>query len=173
MASALIAGAAGGIFLDLDVRVWLAALAAGWTTGGVALVRGRPWLLVAGVLVACAGAGGALGDREAERALRPPILQQIADVDAPVLIGGPVQPERGFVLHTPGGAWESSFRISDQISVTTSRDILLAIASGNGPRHAVVALAPCTSRNSSESAPLITDTRQVRPPSVVRPQLPP
>jgi putative transcriptional regulator len=61
-------------------------------------------------------------------------------IDAPVLIGGPVQPERGFVLHTPGGEWESSFRISDEVSVTTSRDILLAIAAGNGPRRAVVAL---------------------------------
>ena len=61
-------------------------------------------------------------------------------VDAPVLIGGPVQPERGFVLHSPNGDWESSFRISEHISVTTSRDILVAIAAGNGPRHAVVAL---------------------------------
>ncbi|HEY0180350.1 MAG TPA: YqgE/AlgH family protein [Dokdonella sp.] len=61
-------------------------------------------------------------------------------VDAPVLIGGPMQPERGFVLHSPGGEWESSFRISERLSVTTSRDILVAIAAGNGPRHAVVAL---------------------------------
>ena len=61
-------------------------------------------------------------------------------IDAPVLIGGPVQPERGFVLHTPTGDWESSFRISDRVSVTTSRDILVAIAAGNGPRHAVVTL---------------------------------
>ncbi len=63
-----------------------------------------------------------------------------AVIDAPVLIGGPVQPERGFVLHSPSGDWESSFSISERISVTTSRDILLAIAAGNGPRHAVVAL---------------------------------
>lgn len=61
-------------------------------------------------------------------------------VDAPVLIGGPVQPERGFVLHTPHGEWESSIHISDHISVTTSRDILVAIAAGEGPGQAVVAL---------------------------------
>jgi putative transcriptional regulator len=61
-------------------------------------------------------------------------------VDAPVLIGGPVQPERGFVVHTPGGDWESSFHISERVSVTTSRDILVAMAAGNGPRHAIVAL---------------------------------
>ena len=42
-----------------------------------------------------------------------------------MLIGGPVQPERGFVLHAPHGEWESSFRISDRICVTTSRDILV------------------------------------------------
>lgn len=61
-------------------------------------------------------------------------------IHAPVLIGGPVQPERGFVLHSPTGEWESSFRISDQISVTTSRDILVAMAAGKGPQRAVVAL---------------------------------
>lgn len=61
-------------------------------------------------------------------------------IDAPVLIGGPVQPERGFVLHSPPGDWESSFRISDELGVTTSRDILIAIAAGNGPSRAVVAL---------------------------------
>ncbi len=63
-----------------------------------------------------------------------------AIVEAPVLIGGPVQPERGFVLHTPHGEWESSITISDLLSVTTSRDILVAMAAGHGPNHAVVAL---------------------------------
>lgn len=92
------------------------------------------------------GAMGILVNRLSEYRLGDVLAQmnmhsELAEViDAPVLIGGPVQPERGFVLHTPGGAWESSFRISDQISVTTSRDILLAIAAGSGPRHAVVAL---------------------------------
>ena len=60
--------------------------------------------------------------------------------DAPVLIGGPVQPERGFVLHAPHGEWESSFKISERICVTTSRDILVAIAEGRGPRQALVTL---------------------------------
>jgi putative transcriptional regulator len=78
-----------------------------------------------------------LGDVLAQMNMRSEFAEVI---DAPVLIGGPVQPERGFVLHVPAGNWESSFRISDQISVTTSRDILVAIAAGSGPRHAVVAL---------------------------------
>ena len=79
----------------------------------------------------------ALGDVLAQMNLHS-TLSEI--VDAPVLIGGPVQPERGFVLHTPGGDWESSFHISERVSVTTSRDILVAMAEGNGPRHAIVAL---------------------------------
>jgi putative transcriptional regulator len=92
------------------------------------------------------GAMGLMINRLSEYRLGDVLAQmnmhsEIPDVvDAPVLIGGPVQPERGFVLHSPTGDWESSFRISEQISVTTSRDILLAIAAGNGPRHAVVTL---------------------------------
>ncbi|WP_266160889.1 YqgE/AlgH family protein [Dyella silvatica] len=60
--------------------------------------------------------------------------------DAPVLIGGPVQQERGFVLHREHGHWESSYRINDSWSVTTSRDILVAMAAGEGPRQAMMAL---------------------------------
>jgi len=60
--------------------------------------------------------------------------------DAPVLLGGPVQQERGFVLHDPGGQWDSTFVVSPQISLTTSRDILVAMAQGKGPARAVVAL---------------------------------
>jgi putative transcriptional regulator len=64
-----------------------------------------------------------------------------ADVAAqPVLVGGPVQPERGFVLHQGTQQWESSYRIDAHWSVTTSRDILLAMASGDGPERAIVAL---------------------------------
>jgi putative transcriptional regulator len=59
---------------------------------------------------------------------------------APVLIGGPVQQQRGFVLHREPGAWESSYRVNDMWSVTTSRDILVAMAAGEGPREAVMVL---------------------------------
>jgi putative transcriptional regulator len=59
----------------------------------------------------------------------------------PVLAGGPVQQERGFVLHTPDREdWDSSFRVSDHLCLTTSRDILVAMAAGKGPKRAVVAL---------------------------------
>lgn len=64
-----------------------------------------------------------------------------AGLDAvPVLLGGPVQPERGFVLHDADTAWESSFRINDHWAVTTSRDILVAMAEGRGPARALMIL---------------------------------
>jgi len=57
-----------------------------------------------------------------------------------VLEGGPVSPDHGFVLHPPAADFESSIRINDDIMVTTSRDILAAIATGNGPQQFLVAL---------------------------------
>jgi putative transcriptional regulator len=54
--------------------------------------------------------------------------------------GGPVQPEHGFVLHSPVGAWESSLQVGEEIALTTSRDILSAIAHGEGPQHHLIAL---------------------------------
>ncbi|NKI35657.1 YqgE/AlgH family protein [Wenzhouxiangella sp. XN79A] len=60
--------------------------------------------------------------------------------DRPVLAGGPVQQERGFVLHTPDGAWESTTEVAPGIMVTTSRDVLEAIAEHRGPEKFVVAL---------------------------------
>ena len=59
---------------------------------------------------------------------------------APVFSGGPVQQERGFVLHPPCGQWQASLAVSDDISLTTSRDVLEAIAIGAGPTHYLVAL---------------------------------
>jgi putative transcriptional regulator len=58
----------------------------------------------------------------------------------PIFFGGPVQPERGFVLHEPLGHWDSTLQVSPAISLTTSRDILEAISVGKGPRKALVAL---------------------------------
>ena len=61
--------------------------------------------------------------------------------DMPVLAGGPVQRDRGFVLHRPGPqGWESTMRVSDTLHVTTSRDVLAAMVKGDGPRQAVIAL---------------------------------
>lgn len=60
--------------------------------------------------------------------------------DLPVHLGGPVQNNRGFVLHEPIGHWESTLTITPTLAVTTSRDILIAIAEGRGPDHCLIAL---------------------------------
>jgi len=59
----------------------------------------------------------------------------------PIFAGGPVQQERGFVLHQNSGEhWESSIALSDHLSLTTSRDILKAIANNEGPKKFLVTL---------------------------------
>ena len=60
--------------------------------------------------------------------------------DQKVLEGGPVNRDRGFVLHTPMPGFESSMGLSEDIMVTTSRDILQAVADGQGPDRYLVAL---------------------------------
>ncbi|ADE13416.1 protein of unknown function DUF179 [Nitrosococcus halophilus Nc 4] len=59
---------------------------------------------------------------------------------SPVLLGGPVQQDRGFVLHRPIGHWEATLTVSDEVGITTSRDILDAIAQGQGPQQTLIAL---------------------------------
>ncbi len=59
---------------------------------------------------------------------------------APVLYGGPVQTDRGFVLHEPLGQWQSTLAISPEMGLTTSRDILQAVARGEGPRQMLITL---------------------------------
>lgn len=63
-----------------------------------------------------------------------------ATKDVAILAGGPVQQDRGFVLHNACGKWDSSIQISEGITLTSSRDVLEAIAKGNGPEHYLVAL---------------------------------
>jgi putative transcriptional regulator len=64
-----------------------------------------------------------------------------ADIAAqPVLRGGPVHTDRGFVLHRPGGQWDHTHKVSETIQVTTSRDVLAAMARGEGPSDAFIAL---------------------------------
>ena len=57
-----------------------------------------------------------------------------------VHFGGPVQVDRGFVLHTPVGDWQSTLPVGSEIGLTTSRDILQAVARGEGPRQMLVTL---------------------------------
>ncbi len=60
--------------------------------------------------------------------------------DAPVYFGGPVQTDRGFVLHSPAGNWQSTLRVGSHIGLTTSKDILEAVGRGEGPRQLLVTL---------------------------------
>jgi putative transcriptional regulator len=60
--------------------------------------------------------------------------------DTPVYFGGPVQTERGFVLHVPAGHYSSSLPVRDDIALTTSKDVLEAVAGGSGPSKLLVTL---------------------------------
>lgn len=65
---------------------------------------------------------------------------QVELAASPIYQGGPVQPEQGFVLHTPVGHWGSTLRVTEHIGITTSRDILQAVAQGEGPEQWLVTL---------------------------------
>jgi putative transcriptional regulator len=58
----------------------------------------------------------------------------------PVMFGGPVQDDRGFVLHAPIGGFSSTLKVTDQIAFTTSRDILEAVAAGEAPERLLVSI---------------------------------
>ncbi|HEY4542970.1 MAG TPA: YqgE/AlgH family protein [Noviherbaspirillum sp.] len=66
--------------------------------------------------------------------------QAHASNQQPVLFGGPVQVERGFVLHSPSGEFSSTLKVSDEVCLTTSKDVLEAVASGRGPQRLLVTL---------------------------------
>lgn len=84
------------------------------------------------------------------RPLEMTVAHMLDQIDIPVLdsklherqilLGGPLQPERGFVLHSPAAEWESSVQISKNLSLTSSRDILVAIGEGQGPEKFLVCL---------------------------------
>jgi putative transcriptional regulator len=59
---------------------------------------------------------------------------------APIYFGGPVQTDRGFVLHAPTGNWHSTLRVRDVVGLTTSKDILEALGRGEGPERILVSL---------------------------------
>jgi putative transcriptional regulator len=92
------------------------------------------------------GALGVVVNRPVEMNLYT-LLEQIgltsqsdAFKNVPVLFGGPVQVDRGFVLHTPLGQWQSTLAVSAEIGLTTSKDVLESVASGGGPQQLLVTL---------------------------------
>ena len=82
------------------------------------------------------GALGIVINRSAEMKLGEIFKQMnipvtsLSAAEAPVFSGGPVQQERGFVLHTTCGKWDATMLVSESISLTTSRDVIEAIAIG-------------------------------------------
>jgi putative transcriptional regulator len=58
----------------------------------------------------------------------------------PILAGGPVHADRGFVLHRKAQPWQSTLKITDDIALTSSRDILQAMGSSGEPREALISL---------------------------------
>lgn len=74
------------------------------------------------------------------RDIRLPPLKPLARPEQPVLMGGPVHPELGFVLHHGHGPWTSTLNSSDALAVTHSRDVLDAISQGSGPAQFLVSL---------------------------------
>jgi putative transcriptional regulator len=60
--------------------------------------------------------------------------------DLPVFFGGPVQTDRGFVLHRPAGSWQSTLNVTEEIGLTSSRDILQAMSDDGEPADVLVSL---------------------------------
>ena len=92
---------------------------------------------------------GALG-LVVNRPLNMTLAKLLAQVSIPITakqcgaitihFGGPVQTDRGFVLHEPVGQWQSTLAVSPEIGLTTSKDILEAVARGEGPRQILITL---------------------------------
>ena len=61
----------------------------------------------------------------------------------PIMEGGPVHQERGFVIHSPRYQWRSTVDTSKKLAITTSKDILLALAKDEGPDEVLVSLGYC------------------------------
>jgi putative transcriptional regulator len=67
-------------------------------------------------------------------------VQRPESGEAIVLSGGPVETDKGFILHDTDGHWQSTLRITDNLFITTSKDILDDISRGEGPNNYLVAL---------------------------------
>ena len=73
-----------------------------------------------------------------ERIEIPLEAQQLAGL--PVMFGGPVQTDRGFVLHRPLGKWQATLPVREELGLTSSRDILQSVGSSGQPEEFLVTL---------------------------------
>lgn len=69
-----------------------------------------------------------------------PITQSHSSSSEVVHFGGPVQMDRGFVLHKPLGRWQSTLVVNEEMGLTTSKDILEALGAGGGPENMLITL---------------------------------
>ncbi len=67
-------------------------------------------------------------------------IENPSSIGLPVFNGGPVQNERGFVLHQSDQKWDATVAVSDELNITTSRDIINDIVNDNGPNEVLIAL---------------------------------
>ena len=94
----------------------------------------------------CKGAMGLVINRPTDLGIESLLEKINVDIEGPlpshfpVMMGGPVASERGFVLHTEPLDWNSSLKVNPQISLTTSRDILEAVARGDAPSKWLITL---------------------------------
>lgn len=78
-----------------------------------------------------------LGDLLEQMGPKPEVAQIAAKS---VVFGGPVQEDRGFVLHSPSSEFSSMLKVTEEITFTTSRDVLEAVAAGDGPQRILVSV---------------------------------
>ncbi len=67
-------------------------------------------------------------------------LENTSFAGQPVYFGGPVQTDRGFVLHRPMAEWHSTLKVNDEVGLTSSRDILQAIGNTGEPHDVIITL---------------------------------
>jgi putative transcriptional regulator len=94
-------------------------------------------------------ADGAMGitiNRNADISIRDLLSQMKLETDSGPLLrksvhyGGPVQIDRGFILHEPQSEYDSTVLVNNAIAMTTSKDILAASAEEKGPQNLLIAL---------------------------------
>ncbi|UVE18122.1 YqgE/AlgH family protein [Pseudomonas sp. LS44] len=71
--------------------------------------------------------------------LRPDDTPPISSHGQPIYIGGPVQTDRGFVLHTADVQFQATLQLGE-LALSTSQDVLFAIADGSGPKKSLICL---------------------------------
>jgi len=81
-----------------------------------------------------------------------------------VLAGGPVERDKGFIIHDSGKDWNSSLRLSEQLSLSTSKELLQDIADGRGPKNYLVALG-CAGWDAGQLEQEISDNAWLTAPA--------